>query len=119
MKPTLRVALAACAALLAGASLAAAAESGSITILSPHEGAVVSSGAAPTLEYNVHLSPNGSHLHVYVDDQNPIIVRKVSDCPCSVALPALGPGKHVIVIKEASAAHSPTGVQGSVTITAK
>lgn len=104
---------------LACTHFAAAADTGSITILSPKDGAVIQSGAASTLEYNVHLSPNGNHLHVYVDDQNPIIVHQVSDCPCSVALPALSQGKHVILLREASSAHSPTGVQGSVTITAK
>ncbi len=119
MKRTLRVALTGFAALLASASLTVLAESGSITILAPHEGASLASGAPSTLDYTVHLSPNGSHLHVYVDDQNPIVVRKVTDCPCSVPLPALTPGKHVLLIKEATAAHSPTGVQSSVTVTAK
>ncbi len=100
-------------------SLAWAADAGSITILSPKAGAVLQSGAESKLDYNVRLSPDGSHLHVYVDDGNPIIVRKVSGCPCSMALPALSPGKHNIVIKESTAGHSPTGVEASVAVTAK
>lgn len=96
-----------------------AADSGSITILSPKAGSVLQSGVVSKLEYNLHLSPEGNHLHVYVDDGNPIIVRNVSGCPCSMTLPALSPGKHTIVIKEAKAGHSPTGVEGSVTVTAK
>lgn len=100
------------------ANTASADSSGSITVISPKEGAALQS-SGNKLEYNLHLSSNGSHLHIYVDDQDPIIGRKVSGCPCSVDLPALTPGKHVIVVKEATAGHSPTGVQGSVTVTVK
>ena len=111
----------ACFAVL-GMSLSSmiwAADTGSLTIISPKTGAVLQSGSESKLEYNLHLSQNGSHLHVYVDDGNPIIVRNVSGCPCSMTLPALSPGKHTIVIKEATAGHSPTGVESSVTVTAK
>lgn len=105
--------------LISLSSLVWAADAGSITILSPKAGAVLPSGAESKLDYNARLSPDGSHLHVYVDDGNPIIVRKVSGCPCSMTLPALSPGKHNIVIKEATAGHSPTGVEASVAVTAK
>ncbi len=96
-----------------------AADAGSITILSPKAGSSLQSGVETKLEYNLHLSPEGSHLHVYVDDGDPIVVRKVSNCPCSMTLPPLSPGKHTIVIKEAKASHSLTGVEGSVAVTAK
>lgn len=119
MKRTDLIAVTGSAALLAGLSFTAIADTGSITILAPHEGAVISSASPSKLDYSVHLSPTGNHLHVVVDDQNPIVVHKVSDCPCSMPLPPLSPGKHVIVIKEATAAHSPTGVEGRVTFTAK
>jgi len=89
---------------------------GSITILEPVNGAV-SSG--DELKYDVVLSPSGNHLHVYVDDQSPMIVRKVKDCPCSVSLPMLGAGKHTIVIKEATASHALTGLESTVTFTVK
>jgi len=100
------------------ANPASAADSGSITIISPKEGAVLK-GGGNKLEYNLHLSPNGSHLHIYIDDQDPIIGRNVSNCPCSIGLPALGPGKHVIAVKEATASHSLTGVQSTVTVDVK
>ena len=99
--------------------MAWAADAGSITILSPKAGAVLKSGVETPLEYNLHLSPEGHHLHVYVDEGSPIIVRNVSGCPCTMTLPALSPGQHTIVIKEAKAGHSPTGVEGSVTVTAR
>jgi hypothetical protein len=92
---------------------------GSITIISPVNGAVLPSGSGDKLEFNVHLSPNGNHVHIYVDDQHPIVYRDVAHCPCSVDLPQLSPGKHTIAIKEATVSHALTGVEGTVTATVK
>jgi hypothetical protein len=97
----------------------AADSAGSITITSPANDAVLQSAAGNKLEFNVHLSPNGNHVHVYVDDQDPIVFRDVSHCPCSIDLPKLSSGKHTIVVKEATSGHAMTGVQGSVTATVK
>lgn len=92
---------------------------GSITILSPANDAVLQSGMENKLKFSVHLSPRGDHLHIYIDDQSPIINRDLSRCPCSIVLPRLSPGKHAIVVKEATSGHVLTGVQGSVTATVK
>jgi hypothetical protein len=91
---------------------------GSITITSPANGAMLQ-GAGNKLEFNVHLSPNGNHVHIYVDDQAPIVFRDVSHCPCSIDLPTLSSGKHTITVKEATSSHAMTGVQGTVTATVK
>ena len=96
----------------------AADAAGSITITAPASGAMLQ-GAGNKLEFNVHLSPNGNHVHIYVDDQDPIVFRDVSHCPCSIDLPKLSSGKHTIVVKEATSGHAMTGVQGSVTATVK
>jgi len=107
-------------ALFAIASTVWAADSaGSITITSPADNAVLQSGTGNKLDFNVRLGPNGNHVHIYVDDQNPIVFRDVSHCPCSIDLPKLSPGKHIIVVKEATSSHAMTGVQGSVTATVK
>ena len=103
------------AMLFSGAVLAA----GSITIISPKDGASLSSGSGNKLEYNVELSPNGNHLHVYVDNGDPIIDRNVSGCPCSIDLPDLSPGKHEIVVKEATSSHAMTGVEAYTSFTVK
>jgi len=87
--------------------------------LAPKDGAILNSGAVNRLKYNVHLSPTGDHLHIYIDDQKPIISREVSGCPCGIDLPSLAPGKHVIVVKEATSAHVLTGLQATVTFTVK
>lgn len=107
-------------ALVALASQVFAADSaGSITISSPANGAVLQSGSGNKLEFNVHLGPNGNHVHIYVDDQHPIVDRDISHCPCSIDLPELSSGKHTIVVKEATVSHALTGVEGSVTVTVK
>lgn len=92
---------------------------GSISILSPKDGATVMGSAQNALEFNLKQSPQGHHLHVYVDDNKPIIVRQVTGCPCKVELPALSPGQHTVVVKEATAGHAPTGVEATVHFTAK
>ena len=110
-----------CFALVTLANPVLAADSsakGSITITSPVN-EVVLSDEGNKLEFNVHLSPKGNHVHVYIDDQAPIVFRDVSHCPCSIDLPKLSSGKHTIVIKEATSSHALTGTQASVTVTAK
>ena len=105
-------------ALVALASPVFAADSaGSITITSPANGAVLQSGAGNKLVFNLRLSPEGNHVHIYVDDQHPIVDRDVSHCPCSIDLPNLSSGKHTIVVKEATSSHALTGVEGTVTTT--
>jgi hypothetical protein len=100
-------------------SVLAADSAGSITITAPVNDAVLQSATGNKLEFNVHLGPTGNHVHIYIDDQDPIVFRDVSHCPCSVPLPKLSSGKHTIVIKEATSGHAMTGMQSSVTATVK
>ncbi len=102
--------------VFAGAAYAA---DGSITITSPANGATLQGNALNKLDFNVKLSPNGNHLHIYVDDGNPIIDRDIGHCPCSIDLPKLAPGKHVIAVKEATVSHALTGVESTVTVTSQ
>jgi len=92
---------------------------GSITILSPAANAILKSDMENKLDFNVKLGADGNHVHIYVDDQSPIVVRDVAHCPCSIVLPKLSSGKHTIVVKEAMTSHALTGLQGSVTVTVK
>jgi len=95
------------------------ASAGSVTIISPKNGDVLNHGADNKLTYNVHLGPNGNHLHIYVDGNPPIIDRDVSDCPCKITLPMLSAGSHTVALKVATAGHVLTGVQGTVKFTVK
>lgn len=97
----------------------AADSAGAITISSPVNGAVLASGAGNKLQFNVSLGPNGNHVHIYVDDQSPIVDRDVSRCPCSIDLPTLSSGTHTIAVKEATSGHAMTGVQSAVTVSVK
>lgn len=92
-------------------------DGGSITVLAPKMGQTLKGGSGIKLQYKVHLSPKGNHLHVYVDNGNPIIVRKVSGCPCSIKLPDLAPGRHTVSVKEATSSHALTEVESSVVFT--
>ena len=93
--------------------------SGSITITSPMSDTVLQSATENKLEFKIQLSPSGNHVHVYIDEQDPIVFRNVSHCPCSIALPKLASGKHTLVIKEATSSHAMTGLEGKVIITVK
>ena len=106
-------------ALAALASPVFAADAGSITISAPTNGAMLASGNGNKLDFDVHLGPTGNHVHIYVDDQNPIVYRDVGHCPCSIDLPTLSSGKHTVVIKEATVSHALTGVQASAAFTVK
>jgi len=92
---------------------------GSITISSPADKSTLNSGSGNKLVFNIALSPNGNHVHIYVDDMSPIVDRDISKCPCTVALPNLSSGEHTIAIKEATASHSLTGVEATSNITVK
>jgi hypothetical protein len=92
---------------------------GDITIIAPKNHAVFDNGKDVKLTYDVHLSPKGNHLHIYVDGQAPIIDRDVSGCPCSMTLPHLAPGKHSVAVKEAMANHVLTGIESTVRFTVK
>lgn len=119
MKKFVKVVAINVAGFLLSSGSVVAADMGSLTISSPQNSSIVTANTMLKLTYNVKLSPEGNHLHIYVDDQKPIVVRNVTGCPCTVDLPALSVGKHVIPIDEARADHSLTGIKSSIVITAK
>lgn len=101
---------------LGGIPLSAYAAGGSVTIESPKDGATVMANKGVPVTFKVHHTANGNHLHFYVDNGDPIIVRKWQG---SETLPGLSPGKHEICIKEATVDHVLTGLQKCITVDAK
>jgi hypothetical protein len=89
---------------------------GSIQITSPKDGAEINGQARNEVVFDVHPSPDGNHLHFYVDDGNPTIVREWKG---SFTLPSLSSGKHEICIKEAMVNHVLTGLQKCISVTAR
>lgn len=89
---------------------------GRLSILWPINGTDLSSGQGDKLRYYIQPTPSGDHLHVYIDDQKPILAKEVKDCPCAIDLPELSPGTHTIALKEATKDQKPTGMQQTVSI---
>lgn len=111
--------------LLLGATLAAgglslsayaAGPGGSVMIESPKDGATISANSDIKVTFKVEHSADGNHLHFYVDNGNPTIVRMWSG---TATLPGVSAGKHEICIKEATVSHALTGLQKCVSVEAK
>lgn len=89
---------------------------GEIQISSPMDNAEVDGQAKNEIMYDAQHTPGGNHLHFYVDDGQPTIVRQWKG---SFTLPRLSPGKHNVCIKEAMVNHALTGLQKCITLNAK
>lgn len=89
---------------------------GSVTIISPKEGAVLSSAEDIIIEYEMTPGPKGDHVHFYVDGGSAGLLRKNKG---SFNVAKLKPGKHALTVKIVSAGHTPIGVETSVNVTVK
>lgn len=107
------------AAVTLGISLAipaAALGQGKVTITSPAEGATLDAMGENRLVYDVVPGPRGDHVHVYVDDQEVGILRKLKG---SYLLETLSPGKRAICVKVVNKAHVPVGIERCVRVNVK
>lgn len=102
--------------LVSASTFAVGAYAGDIEISSPMNGAVIDGQAHNEIMFKVNPTPDGNHLHFYVDHGNPKIVREWQG---TFTLPALSPGKHEVCIKEAMVNHVLTGLQKCIFLTAK
>ena len=83
-----------------------------VRITQPTDGARLDARAQNRLVYKVEPGPRGDHVHVYVDDREVGILRKLEG---SYTLETLAPGRHTLCIKVVNKAHTPIGVQDCVT----
>lgn len=74
-----------------------------VTISSPADGAKLVMTAKNEIKFDVAPTPNADHVHVYVDNKDPIIVRKLKG---NVALEKLSAGAHDICVKVADKNHA-------------
>lgn len=102
---TLLAALLSSAWCLAPASWAG---EGSVTIVSPKDGASLDVMNQNQVVYDVVPGPGGDHVHVYVDNKEVGILRQLKG---SYTLESLSAGKHAICIKVVNKAHTPIGLQ--------
>jgi hypothetical protein len=89
---------------------------GKVVITSPKDGATVDMLDAPRLAYAVEPGPRGDHVHLYVDDEEVAILRKLKgDYP----LETLSSGKRNLCVKVVNKAHVPIGVEQCIRVTVK
>lgn len=109
--PVLRVSFFLFILMLAGAALAA---EGSVTIVSPADGARLDAMGDNRISYEVDPGPRGDHVHLYVDGNEVAVLRQLK---ASYTLPALDSGMREICIKVVNKGHTPIGVEQCVKVT--
>jgi hypothetical protein len=89
------------------------AQTGSVKILSPTNGARLDAFSQNRISYQVTPGPKADHVHLYVDGKEAAILRELEG---SYTLPTLSPGAHDLCIKVVNKAHVPTGVDQCVKV---
>lgn len=98
-------------AMLLTLTCPALAADGSVIISSPKDGDILSPNKKIKVKYKAIHGEKGHHLHLYVDDQPEIMVKKLKG---SYRLDSLPPGKHGICIRLMDKDHAETGAQDCV-----
>lgn len=91
----------------AGFASAAAAQTGSIKLLSPADGAMLEAVKPIALSYEVVPGPKVDHIHLYVDGKETAVLREAMGTHTVSPLPS---GAHELCIKAVTRAHAPTGL---------
>lgn len=89
---------------------------GKVLITSPVAGATLDAMDENRLVYDVDPGPRGDHVHVYVDDKEAGILRKLKG---SYLLESLSSGKRNLCVKVVNKAHVPVGIEQCVQVTVK
>lgn len=119
MKKLTQAILAISVGIGAFSTAALASDPRSIQFITPKNGDLIQGGVPSKLTYDIKPAPAGGHIQIEIDGKEADATLKADGCPCDVTLPALTPGKHTITLKEASADRRLTGIQQSITVTAK
>lgn len=89
---------------------------GKVLITSPADGATLDALDENRLVYAVDPGPRGDHVHVYVDNKEVGILRKLKG---DYLLETLSSGKRNICIKVVNKAHVPVGIEECIQVTVK
>jgi len=89
---------------------------GKVRITSPADGATLDALDENRLVYDVDPGPRGDHVHVYVDNKEVGILRKLKG---DYLLETLSSGKRNICVKVVNKAHVPVGIEQCVKVTVK
>ncbi|MFA6901570.1 MAG: hypothetical protein WC236_00660 [Gallionellaceae bacterium] len=98
---------------VAAYSSAGAADAPYVRITFPPDGAKLDALSQSRIDYVVNPGPRGSHTHLYVDNEEAAILRKLSG---SHVLESLPPGAHSLCIKVVNKAHVPIGVEQCISV---
>jgi len=79
----------------------------------PPDGAKLDAMTQNRIDYEVNPGPRGDHIHLYVDNREAVILRKLVG---SHTLDAMAPGSHTLCIKVVNKAHVPIGVEQCVKV---
>jgi hypothetical protein len=89
---------------------------GKVLITSPADGATLDAMDENRLVYAVDPGPRGDHVHVYVDNKEVGILRKLKG---DYLLETLSSGKRNICVKVVNKAHVPVGIEQCIKVTVK
>lgn len=89
---------------------------GKVMITAPLNGATLDSLDENRLVYEVEPGPRGDHVHVYLDNREIGILRKLKG---SYLLETPSAGKHSLCVKVVNKAHVPVGIEQCVRVTVK
>jgi hypothetical protein len=79
----------------------------------PHDGDKLGATSRKQIDYEVDPGPRGDHIHLYVDNKEAAILRKLAG---SHTLESMAPGPHTLCIKVVNKAHVPIGVEQCVKV---
>ena len=79
----------------------------------PHDGEKLGATSRKQVDYEVDPGPRGDHIHLYVDNKEAAILRKLAG---SHPLDSMAPGPHALCIKVVNKAHVPIGVEQCVNV---
>lgn len=79
----------------------------------PAEGEKLGATSRKQIDYEVNPGPRGDHIHLYVDNKEAAILRKLSG---SHPLESMVPGSHSLCIKVVNKAHAPIGVDQCINV---
>lgn len=97
-------------------SASAFAATGSVTISSPADGAVVTPKDDIEISYEAVPGPEGDHLHLYLDGKRVDVLHPMKG---KAEVGMLDPGKHQICLAVNTKGHVATGAEKCIDITSK
>ena len=84
-----------------------------VKITSPADGEKVKSSDPVNIIYDITPGPGGDHAHIYVNDKEAGILRKLKS---SFSLDPLPSGVHTVCVKVVNRGHSPIGQESCIKV---